>query len=78
MVLLQGLTVGTLGYCIGVGLSATFFTATSRVTQLAGLYMYWQAMIGVGVAVLLIVALASLVSIRRLLVLEPAVVFRGA
>ena len=78
MVLLQGLTVGTLGYCIGVGLSATFFTATARMTHLAGLYMYWQAMIGVGGAVLIIVGLASLASIRRLLVLEPAVVFRGA
>jgi len=77
MVLLQGLTVGTLGYCIGVGLSAIFFTATSRLTHLAGLHMYWHAMVGVGGAVLLIVLLASLLSIRRLMVLEPAIVFRG-
>ena len=40
--------------------------------------MYWQAMAGVGVAVLLIVMLASLLSIRRVLILEPAIVFRGA
>ena len=40
--------------------------------------MYWQAMAVVGGAVLAIVALASLLSIRRVLVLEPAVVFRGA
>ena len=77
MVLLQGLMVGTLGYCIGVGLSAIFFTATSRPTHLAGLHMYWHAMVGVGGAVLLIVLLASLLSIRRLMVLEPAIVFRG-
>ena len=39
----------------------------------------WSEQRGVatGVAVLLIVVLASLVSIRRVLVLEPAVVFRG-
>jgi hypothetical protein len=34
-------------------------------------------MAGVGVAVLALVALSSLLSIRRVLVLEPAVVFRG-
>ena len=33
-------------------------------------------MIGTGVAVLVIVLLSSLLSIRRVLVLEPAVVFR--
>ena len=36
-----------------------------------------SAMVGVGGAVLLIVLLASLLSIRRALVLEPAIVFRG-
>jgi len=34
-------------------------------------------MLGIGVVVLLVVGLASLISIRRVLVLEPAVVFRG-
>jgi putative ABC transport system permease protein len=47
------------------------------VTHLAGLYLYPQVMVGTGVAVLTIVVLASLLSIRRVLVLEPAVVFRG-
>jgi ABC-type lipoprotein release transport system permease subunit len=32
---------------------------------------------GVAVAVMLIVALASVLSVRRVAVLEPAVVFRG-
>jgi putative ABC transport system permease protein len=32
---------------------------------------------GVGVAVMLIIVLTSLLSIRKVLVLEPAVVFRG-
>ena len=40
--------------------------------------MHWQAVAGVGVAVLVIVSLASLLSMRRVLVLEPAIVFRGA
>ncbi|MBL8796011.1 MAG: FtsX-like permease family protein, partial [Planctomycetia bacterium] len=77
MILLQALVVGGVGYGIGVGLAATFFESTSHVTHLAGLHIHWQVLAGVGGAVLLIVVLASLLSIRRVLVLEPAVVFRG-
>ncbi len=77
MILLQGLVVGLVGYGVGIGLTALFFQSTAHVTHLAGLYLYWQVMIGVGVAVLFIVLAASLISIRKVLVLEPAVVFRA-
>jgi putative ABC transport system permease protein len=77
MILLQATLVGSIGYGVGMGLTAAFFEVTGRMTHLAGLYLFWQVMLGVGVAVLLIVVLASLLSIRRVLVLEPAVVFRG-
>jgi putative ABC transport system permease protein len=39
-------------------------------------YMTWHILLGVGGAVLLIAMLASLISIRRVLVLEPAIVFK--
>jgi putative ABC transport system permease protein len=77
MILLQAVVVGLIGYSVGVGLTAAFFASTSQMTQLAGLHMFWQVMAGTAVAVLVIVMLASLLSIRRVLVLEPAVVFRG-
>jgi putative ABC transport system permease protein len=77
MILLQALLVGAMGYGIGIGLSALFFVSFSRFTQLAGLHLHWQVMLGSCVAVMLIVVLASLLSVRRVLVLEPAVVFRG-
>jgi putative ABC transport system permease protein len=77
MILLQALVVGLIGYGIGVGLTAIFFESTSHITALAGLRMFWEVMAGAGAAVLIIVVLASLLSIRRVLVLEPAVVFRG-
>jgi putative ABC transport system permease protein len=77
MILLQALVVGLMGYGIGVGLTAIFFESTSHITVLAGLYMFWEVMALAGAAVLIIVVLASLLSIRRVLVLEPAVVFRG-
>ena len=35
------------------------------------------ALVGVGGSVLVIIMLTALISIRRVLVLEPAVVFRG-
>jgi putative ABC transport system permease protein len=76
MIFLQALVVGTIGYGIGMGLTAGFFEATSHVTHLAGLGMRIEIMIGVGMAILSIVLASSVVSARRVLLLEPAVVFR--
>ena len=77
MILLQSASVGLLGYALGVGCTALFFEYTMHITYMAGIYMVWQAVVGVGAAVLLIVVLAALLSIRRVMILEPAVVFRG-
>ena len=77
MIFLQAIVVGLIGYGIGMGLTAAFFEGTSHITHLAGLGMYTEVMLGVGGAVLFIVLLASVVSARRVLLLEPAVVFRG-
>lgn len=77
MILLQALVVGGLGYGIGIGMTAIFFEATNSVTHLAGLYLAPIALLGVGGSVLVIIMLTALISIRRVLVLEPAVVFRG-
>jgi len=77
MILLQGVVVGLVGYGVGIGLTAAFFESTANITHLAGLYMTPAAFGGVGLAVMLIIVLTSLVSIRKVLVLEPAVVFRG-
>jgi putative ABC transport system permease protein len=77
MILLQALTVTGIGYSIGSGLAAVFFSVTLRNLQTRGIVLLWQNMLGVGGAILLAVFLASLLSVRRVLVLEPAVVFRG-
>jgi putative ABC transport system permease protein len=72
------MSVGVMGFAFGIGLTALFFERTNHITHLAGLHMPWQAVAGVGAAVVLIVSLASLLSMRRVLFLEPAIVFRGA
>jgi putative ABC transport system permease protein len=77
MILLQALTVGIIGYCLGIAMTATFFETFKHNLDLRGFRMLREIMAGTGVAVLLIVSLASLMSIRRVLVLEPATVFRG-
>jgi putative ABC transport system permease protein len=76
MVLFQALVVGLIGYGLGVGLAAAFGEVVPRFTRLA-FYMPWQVLLVTAGAVAVIVTLSSLVSIRKVLVLEPAVVFRG-
>jgi len=77
MVLLQAFVSGAIGYCLGIAMTAEFFEATKDSLDLRGFYLAPQVMAGIAATVLVIVALASFISIRRVAVLEPAVVFRG-
>jgi putative ABC transport system permease protein len=77
MILLQALTVGVIGFSIGIGMTAAFFESTKNILDLRGFSLLWQIAAGTGATVLMIVILASLMSIRRVLVMEPAIVFRG-
>jgi putative ABC transport system permease protein len=77
MVVLQAVVVGALGYALGIGLCALFFESTQDVTALKGFVLHWQVMAGTALAVFVIMILSSIASIRRVLVLDPAVVFRG-
>jgi putative ABC transport system permease protein len=76
MILLQAFSAASLGFAIGTGLAATFFEITSRQIATRGINLMWQSVGLTGAAVLLVVVIASLLSIRRVLVLEPASVFR--
>jgi putative ABC transport system permease protein len=76
MVLLQAAVVALIGYGLGVGLAALFGELTKNASKLA-FFMPWWVLVGTAVAVVLIALLSSLLSIRRVLVLEPAIVFRG-
>lgn len=76
MVLLQAAVVGILGYGLGAGGAGLFGELAKGTTKLA-FFMPWQVLVGTGAAVILIVFLSSLISVRRVLALEPAVVFKG-
>lgn len=78
MVVFQALVVGVLGYGIGVGATALFgTTVVERNPQLAFKFTP-ELMAGSFAAMTVLVAAASALSIRRVVKLEPAIVFRGA
>jgi putative ABC transport system permease protein len=76
MVMFQAAVVGVVGYGLGVGLAALFGELTKNANRLA-FCMAWEVLWGTGVAVTLIVILSSLMSVRRVLVLPPAIVFQS-
>jgi putative ABC transport system permease protein len=77
MILLQAFIVWFVGFAIGSALGATFFEITSQKVATRHFVLLWQSAAGVGVLMLTVVLLASVASLRRVLVLEPATVFRG-
>jgi putative ABC transport system permease protein len=77
MILFQGLVVGAVGYAVGVGLATVYGIFAQRAMPLLAFFLPWQVLALSAVAMVLIILLASLLSIRRVLVLEPAVVFQG-
>jgi putative ABC transport system permease protein len=77
MILLQALTVGFIGYALGTLIAAVFFEITANKIATRGIVLLWQNVVGVGVLMFAVVVFSSLLSIRRVLVLEPAAVFRG-
>jgi putative ABC transport system permease protein len=76
MLLLQAMTVGLIGYGLGVGLTVIFGLIVVRTGQPPFLLPY-QLPLATLVVILFICSLAALLGIRKIYKLEPAVVFRG-
>lgn len=76
MVMLQALLVGSVGFGIGAGASAVFAMATKG-SHGPSLLLKWQLLAGCGTAVMLMVLLAAAISLRKVLTLEPAMVFKA-
>lgn len=78
LVLLQAAVVGAAGYAIGTGLAAAFFEFACRPTSaLRGFILPWWIAAGVAGAVSLLILLSTLVSLRRVFAVQPAVIFRS-
>lgn len=78
MVILQASVVASIGYAIGIGLCAGFFEVSSRISiNLRGFELPWQVAVGTAGAIVVIIFVASIASVRRVMVVDPAIVFRG-
>src|SRR5262249_33843168 len=75
MIVVQSLTVGLIGYGIGAG-AATLIGWLGKGGKLA-FFTPYQLLVISFIVTIMICLLASLVSIKRVLKLEPAVVFRA-
>lgn len=75
MILLQALMVGSIGYGLGVG-AASLFGYLLGDTELA-FRLPWQLLLLSAAAVTIICLLSAIISIRKVMALEPAIVFRG-
>ena len=77
MIFIQAATVGGIGYCLGVGVATLMGITMQAIRPILSFFLPWQVLALTAVAVLVIVMVASLICIRRVVVLEPAIVFQS-
>jgi len=75
MILLQALMVGAIGYGLGVG-GASLFGLAMRGTELAFRLTRELLYISAG-AIVIIIVFSAVISIYKVMRLEPAIVFKG-
>ncbi|HPO93481.1 MAG TPA: ABC transporter permease [Phycisphaerales bacterium] len=76
MVLLQALVVGLIGFGIGIGLVGAFALTGRRPGAELTPYFPWQMLLLSLVAILICIFMGSVLSLRRVIKLEPAIVFK--
>jgi len=76
MILLQALVVAAIGYGLGVGAASLWGAYFGAHTQLA-FRLPWQLLVVTAIAILFICLTSAALSIRKVMKLEPAVVFRS-
>ncbi len=75
MILLQAAVVGSIGYGLGVGLTSLFGWAMRN--TILSFKFPWQLLVYSGLGVTLICVFAAFFSIRKVIQLEPAMVFKS-
>lgn len=75
MILLQAIIVGILGYGIGVGFTGLFGLSAQNAP--IAFYLTWQLLAIAGCAIISICMMAAMLSLRKVIKLEPGVVFKG-
>jgi putative ABC transport system permease protein len=76
MILLQATVAGVIAYGIGVGAAGAFTLASRDPDSELAAEFPWQLLVGSLVSMLICVSLGSLLSLRKVIRLEPAIVFK--
>jgi putative ABC transport system permease protein len=78
MILTQAAFVAAIGFCLGIGCSSLFFAIVHPGTGgMRGMFLSPFVFVGTAVFILIVTVVACLFSVRRVLVVDPAIVFRG-
>ncbi|HYS54332.1 MAG TPA: ABC transporter permease [Thermoanaerobaculia bacterium] len=77
MILLQALNAGAIGFAIGTGMEVVFVEIFLQKIATRGLILLWQSVAIAAACIVFVVLIASWLSIRRVLRLEAATVFRS-
>jgi putative ABC transport system permease protein len=77
MVLAQAWLVGLIGFGFGIGGTAAFLAGAAGDPNLDGFVMHWQVIVGAFAIIAVIVTASALLSVRRVLKMDPVIVFRG-
>jgi putative ABC transport system permease protein len=77
MILLQAMLVSVIGFGLGIGVATWFGTLANAPGSRLAFYMPAEVFVGTALAVGAISILSSLLSMQRVMVVEPAVVFQG-
>jgi putative ABC transport system permease protein len=75
MILLQAALVGLLGYGVGTGLACLMGLAMQD--SMMSFTLPWQVLAASGIVVVGIAAISAAISLRKVMKLEPGIVFRG-
>jgi putative ABC transport system permease protein len=76
VVLLQGITAGLIGYGIGIGLAGTVTLAGMKMDSALTCRFSWLLLVSGLVPMLLCIGLGSLVNLRRVIKVDPVILFQ--
>jgi len=77
MVFTQAAVVASIGFGLGIGITALFFKLTANAPALKGFVLHMEVVLGTAGVIALITIFSILFSLRRVFTLDPAIVFRG-
>ena len=77
MVFLQATVVGFVGFSVGLFGATMFFETAGKSPTFQGFYLPWYVAAASGAVAAAIIVLAALLAMRRVLFVDPAIVFRG-